>query len=70
MKRKYNLDEKTFEKMFCMSENVRNLIYVLKGFCNFLEDDEEVRNLIPLVNYVFLESDKLYSCFMNKKYDN
>ena len=67
MPRKYDLDEKTFEKMFVMSENVRNLIYILKGYCNYLENDEEVRNLIPLVNYTFLESDELYSYFMDKK---
>lgn len=67
--KKYNIDEKTFDKMYVISENVRNLIYILKGYCNYLEDDEEVRNLIPLVNYTFFESDELYSFFINKKYN-
>lgn len=67
--KKYNIDEKTFDKMYVISENVRNLIYILKGYCNYLEDDEEVRNLIPLVNYTFFESDERYSFFINKKYN-
>jgi hypothetical protein len=53
--------------MYELSEDVRNLLYILRSHCRALDADEEIINIVPLVNILFDKADELYSLLMVRK---
>lgn len=66
----YNFEEKEFNKISKLSENIYNTIIVVNYFCENQPEIEELNNLAPIIKNLKHDADILNAFFIDFENDN
>lgn len=67
MTKRYIIEKKVFDEVFKVGENVCLSLGVIKDFCENNIHIYEIREILPIIKFIFANADSLYLYLINKK---